>query len=107
MLGDDSTEATASLEYNRNRKILTADVVIPDYNVEAGIKLAVTDSDVKGKKMHGITIDVTNRNVPQLTLVGRTRCTVLNTNLQSFLGATKFIVCRLVYLDCVFVAGNE
>nr|XP_046268549.1 apolipoprotein B-100 isoform X3 [Scatophagus argus] len=70
--GDDSTEATVSLKYNRNRNILTTEVVIPDYDVEAGIKLAVTDSDVKGKKMHGITIDVTNRNIPQLTLLGRT-----------------------------------
>ncbi|XP_044022340.1 apolipoprotein B-100 isoform X2 [Siniperca chuatsi] len=71
--GDDSTEATASLKYNRNKNILTTEVVIPDYDVEAGIKLAVTDSDAKGKKMQGITIDVTNRNIPHLTLVGCTR----------------------------------
>ncbi|XP_051252201.1 apolipoprotein B-100 [Dicentrarchus labrax] len=71
--GDDSTEATASLKYNRNKNILTTEVVIPNYDVEAGIKLAVTDSDAKGSKMRGITIDVTNRNIPQLTLVGRTR----------------------------------
>ncbi|XP_070776697.1 apolipoprotein B-100 [Enoplosus armatus] len=75
--GDDSTEATASLKYNRNKNILTAEVVIPDYDVEAGIKLAVTDSDAKGKKMQGITIDVTNRNIPQLTLVGRTRLNMM------------------------------
>uniref|UniRef100_A0A3B4VLD7 Apolipoprotein B n=1 Tax=Seriola dumerili TaxID=41447 RepID=A0A3B4VLD7_SERDU len=71
--GDNSTEATASLKYNHNKNILTAEVAIPDYDVEAGIKLALTDSDAKGKKMRGITIDVTNRNIPQLTLVGRTR----------------------------------
>ncbi|XP_062253526.1 apolipoprotein B-100 isoform X1 [Platichthys flesus] len=71
--GDDSTEATATLKYNRNKKIFTSEVVIPNYNVEAGIKLAVTDSDAKEKKMRGITIDITNRNIPQLTLVGRTR----------------------------------
>ncbi|XP_056151440.1 apolipoprotein B-100 [Lampris incognitus] len=71
--GAESTEAIAALKYNRNKKILTSEVVIPDYNVEAGIKLAVTDTNAKGKKMQGITIDVTNRNIPQLTLVGRTR----------------------------------
>ncbi|KAM7404104.1 hypothetical protein PAMA_004499 [Pampus argenteus] len=71
--GDDSTEATASLKYNRNKNIFTTEVVIPDYNVEAGIKLAVTDTETKGMKMRGITMDVTNRNIPQLTLVGRTR----------------------------------
>lgn len=73
MLGDDSSEATASFTYNRNRNILSADVVIPDYNVEAGIKLAVTDTDVDGTKTRGITIDVTNKNIPQLSLIGRTR----------------------------------
>ncbi|XP_070836043.1 apolipoprotein B-100 isoform X2 [Chaetodon trifascialis] len=71
--GDDSTEATASLKYNHNRNVLTSEVVIPNYDIEAGIKLALTESDAKGKKMRGITIDVTNRNAPQLTLVGRTR----------------------------------
>uniref|UniRef100_A0A3B4VIY8 Apolipoprotein B n=1 Tax=Seriola dumerili TaxID=41447 RepID=A0A3B4VIY8_SERDU len=75
--GDNSTEATASLKYNHNKNILTAEVAIPDYDVEAGIKLALTDSDAKGKKMRGITIDVTNRNIPQLTLVGRTRLEIM------------------------------
>uniref|UniRef100_UPI0009B37BFE apolipoprotein B-100 n=1 Tax=Monopterus albus TaxID=43700 RepID=UPI0009B37BFE len=66
-----STEATASLKYNRNKNIFTTEVVIPDYDVEAGIKLAVRNA--KGKKMHDVTIDVTNKNIPQLTLVGHTR----------------------------------
>ncbi|XP_027134523.1 apolipoprotein B-100 isoform X2 [Larimichthys crocea] len=71
--GDDSSEVTISLKYNFNKNTLTSEVVIPNYDVEAGIKVAVTDSDAKGKKMRGITIDVTNRNIPQLTLIGRTR----------------------------------
>ncbi|XP_054469273.1 apolipoprotein B-100 isoform X2 [Anoplopoma fimbria] len=71
--GYDSSEITASLKYNRNKNTFTTEVVIPDYNVEAGIKLAVTDSDAKGPRMKGITIDVTNKNIPQLTLVGHTR----------------------------------
>ncbi|XP_067336433.1 apolipoprotein B-100 [Channa argus] len=71
--GDDSSEATATLKYNRNKKFFTTEVVIPDYDLEAGIKLSVTDIDAKGKKVHGITIDVTNRNVPQLTIAGHTK----------------------------------
>lgn len=73
VIGEEEIEASASLKYNRNKHLVFADVVVPDYNIEAGIKLAMTDSDVKGKKMRGIVIDVTNRNIPQLTLVGRTR----------------------------------
>ncbi|XP_068195408.1 LOW QUALITY PROTEIN: apolipoprotein B-100 [Antennarius striatus] len=71
--GDDTTEATASMTFDRNKKILTTDVVIPDYNVEARMKLSLTDSKVKGKMMHGITVDVTNNNIHQFTLVGNTR----------------------------------
>lgn len=73
ILGDDSTEITATLKYNHNKNTVTTDVVIPDYDLEAGIKLALTDTEAKGKKMRGITIDVTNKNIPQLTLIGRTR----------------------------------
>ncbi|KAG7226132.1 hypothetical protein INR49_014226, partial [Caranx melampygus] len=70
--GDDSTETTASMKYHYNKNILTTEVVIPDYDVEAGIKLALTDGDTEGNKIRGITIDVTNKNIPQLTFVGRT-----------------------------------
>ncbi|XP_041668257.1 apolipoprotein B-100 [Cheilinus undulatus] len=75
--GDDSTEATATVKYNHNKNTVTTEVVIPDYDVEAGIKLAVTDSEAKGKKMRGITIDVTNKNIPQLSLVARTRLNMM------------------------------
>lgn len=71
--GPEPTEATATLKYNRNKNVFSADVQIPDYDVEAGIRLAATDSNVKGKKMRAITIDVTNKNIPQLSLVGRAR----------------------------------
>ncbi|KAG7265390.1 hypothetical protein CRUP_011096, partial [Coryphaenoides rupestris] len=71
--GTESKEATATLKYNRNKNIFTTEVNIPDFDLEAGIKLAVTDTNVKGKKMKGISIDITNKNIPQLTLVGRTR----------------------------------
>ncbi|XP_050990114.1 apolipoprotein B-100 [Labeo rohita] len=71
--GAEPTEATAVVKYNRNKNILTTDFQIPDYDLEAGIKLAVTDSIAKGKKMRGITIDVTNKDIPQLSLVGHAR----------------------------------
>ncbi|KAM6917508.1 apolipoprotein B-100 isoform 3-T3 [Lycodopsis pacificus] len=71
--GYDSSEVTASLKYNHNKNTVTTEVVIPDYDVKAGIKLAVTDGEAKGKRMRGITVDVTNKNIPQLTLVGHTR----------------------------------
>ncbi|CAN9502027.1 unnamed protein product [Ophioblennius macclurei] len=71
--GDEPTEASFALKYNRNKQILSTEVLIPDYDVEAGIKLALTDSNGNGLKMRGITIDVTNKNIPQMTVVGRTK----------------------------------
>ncbi|XP_057200382.1 apolipoprotein B-100 [Triplophysa rosa] len=71
--GDEPTEATAVVKYNRNKNIVSTDLHIPDYDLEAGMKFAVTDTTGKGKKMRGITIDVTNRNIPQLSITGRAR----------------------------------
>lgn len=71
--GTESKEATASVKYNRNKNIFTTEVNIPDFDLVAAIKLAVTDTNIKGKKMKGISIDVSNKNIPQMTLVGRAR----------------------------------
>uniref|UniRef100_A0A8K9WYG7 Vitellogenin domain-containing protein n=1 Tax=Oncorhynchus mykiss TaxID=8022 RepID=A0A8K9WYG7_ONCMY len=53
-----------------NRNILTTNVQIPDYDVEAGIRIGLTDSRANGKS---ITIDITNKNIPQLSLIGRAK----------------------------------
>ncbi|KAI5616809.1 apolipoprotein B-100, partial [Silurus asotus] len=71
--GTTPTVATATLKYNRNRKIFTGNLQVPDFAVESGIRLAVTDATVKGKKMNGITIDVNNRKNLQMSLVGLAR----------------------------------
>ncbi|KAM8915788.1 apolipoprotein B-100 isoform 2-T3 [Spinachia spinachia] len=71
--GYDSSEVTASLKYNHNKNTLTTEVSIPDYDVEAGVKLTVIDSNAEGPRMRGITVDVTSNNIPQLTLIGHTR----------------------------------
>uniref|UniRef100_A0A8C7PP15 Vitellogenin domain-containing protein n=1 Tax=Oncorhynchus mykiss TaxID=8022 RepID=A0A8C7PP15_ONCMY len=68
--GAKPTEATATMKYNRNRNILTTNVQIPDYDVEAGIRIGLTDSRANGKS---ITIDITNKNIPQLSLIGRAK----------------------------------
>lgn len=48
-------------------------MLVPHYNVEAGVKITVTDYDSNVNKMYGGTVDVTNRNVPLMTLLGQTR----------------------------------
>ncbi|XP_054651448.1 apolipoprotein B-100 isoform X2 [Dunckerocampus dactyliophorus] len=71
--GDDSTGATATLKYDHSKKVLAAEVVIPNYDVQVGIKMAGADTDAKQHNMRSIIIDITSKNVPQLMLVGHTR----------------------------------
>ncbi|XP_033504264.2 apolipoprotein Bb, tandem duplicate 1 [Epinephelus lanceolatus] len=65
------TEARAIMKYNRRKSIITADIQIPDYDVEAGLRLGVVDGNTKGKGTHSISLDLINKNIPQLSLVGR------------------------------------
>ncbi|XP_067273062.1 apolipoprotein B-100-like [Pseudorasbora parva] len=68
--GNKPTEASATIKYNRNKNILTTGIAIPDYDIEAGIKVGVTDSIAKGKM---ITIDIVNKNIHQFSLIGRAK----------------------------------
>ncbi|XP_041660840.1 apolipoprotein B-100-like [Cheilinus undulatus] len=71
--GAEPTEAAAILKYNRRKNVLTADIQIPDYDVEAGLRLGVVDGNTKGKGTHSISLDLINKNIPQLSLVGRAK----------------------------------
>ncbi|XP_048841544.1 apolipoprotein B-100-like [Brienomyrus brachyistius] len=71
--GTQPSEATATVKYNRSKNVLSTDIQIPDYDVEAGIRLSFTDSNARKKGVHSITIDIVNKNVPQLSLIGRTK----------------------------------
>lgn len=68
--GAQPTEATVTMKYNRNRNVFSTQIYIPDFDVEAGVKLGMTDSNARGKS---ITLEISNKNVPQLTLTGRAK----------------------------------
>ncbi|XP_061609496.1 apolipoprotein Bb, tandem duplicate 1 [Phyllopteryx taeniolatus] len=69
--GAEPTEARAIMKYNRRKNTVTADIQIPDYDVEAGLRLGVVDGNTRGKGTHSISLDLLNKNIPQLSLVGR------------------------------------
>lgn len=71
--GAEPTEARAIFKYNRRKHVVTADIQIPDYDVEAGLRLSAVDGDTKGKGTHSISLDFINKNIPQLSLVGRAK----------------------------------
>ncbi|KAM9354956.1 apolipoprotein B-100-like [Pholidichthys leucotaenia] len=65
--GTHPSEATATMKYNRNKNVFTTQVQIPDLDVEAGMKIGMSDSSAKGRS---VTLELSNKNVPQLTLTG-------------------------------------
>ncbi|XP_038144044.1 apolipoprotein B-100 isoform X1 [Cyprinodon tularosa] len=71
--GEEPMEAAASVKYNHHKNSISSELLIPDWDLEAGVSLDVTRSDGDRRKMRGFTINVTNKNIPQLTLVGRAR----------------------------------
>ncbi|KAK7940142.1 hypothetical protein WMY93_003468 [Mugilogobius chulae] len=71
--GAEPTEARAIVKYNRRRNVMTAEVQIPDYDVEAGLRLGIVDGNTKGKGTHSISLDLINKNIPQVSLVGRAK----------------------------------
>uniref|UniRef100_A0A8C6TY30 Apolipoprotein Bb, tandem duplicate 2 n=1 Tax=Neogobius melanostomus TaxID=47308 RepID=A0A8C6TY30_9GOBI len=71
--GTEPTEARAMLKYNRRKNMVSADVQIPDYDVEAGLRLGIVDGNTKGKGTHSVSLDFINKNIPQVSLVGRAK----------------------------------
>ncbi|XP_037606933.1 apolipoprotein B-100-like [Sebastes umbrosus] len=73
--GDQPSEATATMKYNRNRNVFTTQIQVPDFDVEAGVKVGMTDSSARGKS---IILEISNKNMPQLSLIGRAKLQAVN-----------------------------
>uniref|UniRef100_A0A674MR38 Apolipoprotein Bb, tandem duplicate 2 n=1 Tax=Takifugu rubripes TaxID=31033 RepID=A0A674MR38_TAKRU len=78
--GDDGRHKVDSVKFvlraegnlhTSKKNVVTADIQIPDYDVEAGVRMGVIDGNTKGKGTHSITLDFVNKNIPQLSLVAR------------------------------------
>uniref|UniRef100_A0A3Q1IQG0 Vitellogenin domain-containing protein n=1 Tax=Anabas testudineus TaxID=64144 RepID=A0A3Q1IQG0_ANATE len=66
----DSLKMTLKAEGMNVIFIFTTQIQIPDFDVEAGVKVGMTDSSTKGKS---IIFEISNKNVPQLSLIGRAK----------------------------------
>lgn len=61
------------MKYNRGKNIISADIQIPDFDVEAGLRLGIVDGNTKGQGTHSITLEFVNKNIPELSLFGRAK----------------------------------
>ena len=67
--GEAASEATATVKFNRQKYNVEADLQIPDYDLEVGLRLGSVNPDTKGKATHSVQIDLVNKNIPQASLV--------------------------------------
>ncbi|XP_034169697.2 apolipoprotein Bb, tandem duplicate 1 isoform X1 [Pangasianodon hypophthalmus] len=63
-------EATSKVTLNRKAYTVSAELQIPDYDIEAGVRIGAADPSTKDKGTHSIQIDFINKNIPQASLVG-------------------------------------
>ncbi|XP_078255446.1 apolipoprotein B-100 [Rhinoraja longicauda] len=69
--GSDNVEAAVEMKYNINKHSLTADVQIPKFDVELGMKLGGEDRSTQSKTAYTVRFDATNKNVPEVTFRGQ------------------------------------
>ncbi|GCC30238.1 apolipoprotein B-100 [Chiloscyllium punctatum] len=69
--GTENMEVSAEIKYNANKQVLTGDVQIPKFDLEVGVKLGAEDKSASTRNAYIVKFDVTNKKVPEVTLVGR------------------------------------
>ncbi|XP_036882362.2 apolipoprotein B-100 [Manis javanica] len=72
--GGKQTEATMIFRYNRQSMTLTSEIQIPDFDVDLGTVLRVSDESAKAKKSYKLTLDIQNKKITEVTLTGRISC---------------------------------
>ncbi|XP_050993857.1 apolipoprotein Bb, tandem duplicate 1 [Labeo rohita] len=63
-----SFEGTANLMFNRQEYSVSADLQIPDYDLEAGIRVHSVDN-TESRATHSVQLDFINKKIPEASLV--------------------------------------
>uniref|UniRef100_A0A4W4F378 Vitellogenin domain-containing protein n=1 Tax=Electrophorus electricus TaxID=8005 RepID=A0A4W4F378_ELEEL len=69
--------ASASMMFNRKNYIVSAGIEIPDYDIEAGVRIGDVNLNTKDKDKHSIQIDLLNKNIIQASLIGQAKIEAL------------------------------
>uniref|UniRef100_A0A8C3VXS5 Apolipoprotein B n=1 Tax=Catagonus wagneri TaxID=51154 RepID=A0A8C3VXS5_9CETA len=68
--GVKQTKATMMFRYNRQSKTLSSEIQIPDFDIELGTILRVSDRSTMEKKAYKLTLDLQNKKITEVTLTG-------------------------------------
>ncbi|KAK7132946.1 hypothetical protein R3I94_014989 [Phoxinus phoxinus] len=64
-----SFEGSAKLMFDRQKYSVSADLQVPDYDLEAGIRVHAVDRETQSRATHSIQIDFMNKNIPEASLL--------------------------------------
>ncbi|XP_026146609.1 LOW QUALITY PROTEIN: apolipoprotein Bb, tandem duplicate 1 [Carassius auratus] len=64
-----SFEGTAKLMFDRQKYSVSADLQIPDYDLEAGIRVHSVERSTQSRATHSIQLDFINKNIPEASLI--------------------------------------
>lgn len=71
--GAKQTEASMTFRYNRQTMTLTSEMQIPDFDVDLGTVLRVSDESAKEETSYKLTLDIQNKKITEIALTGRIR----------------------------------
>lgn len=60
-------------KYNRQSTTLSSEIQIPDFDVDLGTILRVSDESAMEKKSYRLTLDIQNKKITEVTLTGHVR----------------------------------
>ncbi|KAK1333256.1 hypothetical protein QTO34_006797 [Cnephaeus nilssonii] len=64
------TEATMTIKYNRQTMTLTSETQIPDFDIDLGTVLRVSDESAEEKTSYKLTIDIQNKKITEVAFTG-------------------------------------
>nr|KAF6428922.1 apolipoprotein B [Molossus molossus] len=72
--GVNPTEATMTIKYNQQTKTLTSEMQIPDFGVDLGTVLRVSDESAEEETSYKLTLDIQNKKLTEATFTGHISC---------------------------------
>ncbi|XP_059516435.1 apolipoprotein B-100 isoform X1 [Myotis daubentonii] len=68
--GVKQTEATMTIKYNRQTMTLTSETQIPDFGIDLGTVLRVSDESAEEKTSYKLTLDIQNKKITEVAFTG-------------------------------------
>ncbi|XP_023475214.2 apolipoprotein B-100 [Equus caballus] len=72
--GVKQNEATLMFRYNRQSMTLSSEIQIPNFDVDLGTILRVSDESAQERKSYKLTLDFQNKKITEVTLTGHVSC---------------------------------